>query len=131
MDSNSFYRLRPCLLFFAVAASVGCSVGVGGFSWSFRQTAIARVKQGDTARQVERKIGSPHEILADEKTPDGRRKVIWGYQAVSESAHSVSGFLQAPARYPVSLRENSEINFGTSDYLVVFIDGKVDSVIYR
>ena len=125
-------RIHPCFKFLSAGfLFAGCSVGVGGFSWSLRQAGIGRVKQGDTLWQVERKIGKPHEVITDETTVGGHHKLVCGYQAVYESEHSASGGLRAPARYPVLLQEKSQMNFGASDYLVVFIDGKVDSVIYR
>lgn len=116
----------------AVAAvNMGCAASFTGFGWTARQTEIALVKEGDSMVDVERKIGKPHELVSDEMTSEGRRKVIWGYRVFLASTHSVSGHLQAPTRDVVSLEKKSEVDFGTSDYLVVFIDGRVDTIIYR
>ncbi len=116
---------------FVVLLLAGCSASLGGFTFSSRQTDIAQIKIGDSPQEVTSKIGNPHEVITDEKSPQGRHKVVWGYQAVSEKTHSLTGGLRAPARYPVSVQKKSEANFGSSDYLVVFLDGKVDSVIHR
>ena len=116
---------------------IGIAVGITGcaanFStFSIHEPAVHRVRLGDRPEDVRRLLGAPQQRLPEERTVDGRLKVVWVYDAAAVSERSVSGRVRPTPVQPLAIATNqhTESLYGAS-YLIVFLDGRVSQIVER
>lgn len=107
---------------------VGCATTLTTFHMS--TTPIQQVELGQTMEQVTRALGAPHQLVSDERTGDGRYKVVWRYDAAAVSERSVTGKVNPPPDQPLAVTTTRQTErMDQTAYLVVFLDGRVSEII--
>ncbi len=118
-------RLIHTVLLAALILSTGCTAQLFGTTWSSKPAAVDKIRVGDTMDAVIKKIGQPQQVMLEQITEIGRRRVEWRYPAFSKIRRSFSGTVEPLAPDPVSVKSQTTQSGSGSEYVVIFEDGRV------